>query len=116
MRYQARRDAQTLRPEAERLVEDLWRQKKNPDEIAEALLADRTLSEPKRHAALRALLKRTMPAEAIPGNERGRRAGTSPTSMRCAGVRTSRSGWRSSTKRSPALATPAGAFESHATL
>jgi WD40 repeat protein len=68
-RYEARHEAQALRPEAERLVEDLWWQKKNPDEIAGALRADHTLSEPQRHAALRALLKRAMPAEAAPGNE-----------------------------------------------
>jgi hypothetical protein len=66
-RYQARREAQKLRPEAERLVEELWRQKNNPDQIAEALRIDRTLSEPERHAALRALMRRTMPAEAAPG-------------------------------------------------
>jgi WD40 repeat protein len=66
-RYQARRDAVALRPEAERLVEQLWWQKKNPDEIADALRADRMLSEPQRHAALRALLRRTLPAMAAPG-------------------------------------------------
>jgi WD40 repeat protein len=66
-RYQARREAQTLRPEAERLVEQLWRQKKDPGEIAKALRADRTLSEPQRHAALRALMRKTTPAEAAPG-------------------------------------------------
>jgi hypothetical protein len=66
-RYQARREAETLRPEAERLVEQLWRQKNNPDEVAEALRADRALSEPLSHAALRAVLRRGMPAEAAPG-------------------------------------------------
>jgi WD40 repeat protein/predicted Ser/Thr protein kinase len=66
-RYQARHEAQTLRPEAERLVEQLWRQKNNPEEIAEALRADRALNEPQRHAALRALLRKTLPAEATPG-------------------------------------------------
>jgi hypothetical protein len=60
-----------LRPEAERLIEQLWRQKKNPDEIAQALRADRTLSEPLRHAALRALMRRTMPAEAALEKEHG---------------------------------------------
>jgi hypothetical protein len=58
----------TLRPEADRLVEQLWPQKKNPDEIAETLRADRTLSAPLRHAALRALLERTRPAEAAPAS------------------------------------------------
>jgi WD40 repeat protein len=70
-RYEARREAQTLRPEAERLVEQLWRQKNNPHEIAEALRADRALSEPQRHAALRALLRRTLPADAAPVKGRG---------------------------------------------
>jgi hypothetical protein len=66
-RYQARREAETLRPEAERLVEQLWRQKNNPDEVAEALRADQALSEPQRHAALRAVLRRTLPADTAPG-------------------------------------------------
>jgi WD40 repeat protein len=65
-RYQARREAETLRPEAERLVEQLWRQKNNPDEVVEALRTDRALSEPLRHAARRAVLRRTLPAEAAP--------------------------------------------------
>jgi WD40 repeat protein/predicted Ser/Thr protein kinase len=66
-RYQARREAETLRPEAERLVEQLWRQKKNPDEVAETLRTDQALSEPLRHAALRAVLRRALPAETAPG-------------------------------------------------
>ena len=52
MRYQARREAEALRPEAERLVEQLWRQKNDPAEVVEALRADRALSEPLRQAAL----------------------------------------------------------------
>ena len=52
-RYQARREAEALRPEAERLVEPLWRQKNDPAEVVEALRADRVLSEPLRQAALR---------------------------------------------------------------
>jgi hypothetical protein len=66
-RYQARREAETLRPEAERLVGELWRQKNNPDEVVETLRADRALSDSLRHAALRAVLRRTLPAEAAPG-------------------------------------------------
>jgi WD40 repeat protein len=66
VRYQARRDAEALRPEAERLIEHLWKQKKNPDEVVAALRADRALSEPLRHAALRAVLRRTLPAEDAP--------------------------------------------------
>ena len=67
-RYQARREAEALRPEAERLVEQLWRQKNDPAEVVEALRADRALSEPLRQAALRAVLRRTQPPEAAPGN------------------------------------------------
>jgi WD40 repeat protein/serine/threonine protein kinase len=62
-RYQARRKAEALRPEAERLVERLWRQKKDPTEVAEALRADPGLSEPLRHAAQLAVLRRTNPQE-----------------------------------------------------
>ena len=67
-RYQARREAEALRPEAERLVESLWRQKNDPAEVVEALRADRALSEPLRQAALRAVLRRAQPPEAAPGN------------------------------------------------
>jgi WD40 repeat protein len=63
VRYQARRDALALRPEAERLVEGLWRQKKGPAEIVEALRADPALSEPLRRAARLAVLRRVMPPE-----------------------------------------------------
>ena len=67
VRYQARREAETLRPEAERLVDSLWRQKHDPAEVADALRADRVLSEPLRQAALRAVLRRALPPEATPG-------------------------------------------------
>jgi WD40 repeat protein len=63
-RYKARREAEALRPEAERLVEQLWREKNNPDEVVAAIRADRAMSEPQRHAALRAVLRRSQPAEA----------------------------------------------------
>jgi eukaryotic-like serine/threonine-protein kinase len=68
MRYHARREAEALRPEAERVVESLWQQKTDPTEIVEALRLDRTLSEPLRQAALRAVLRRTIPPETAPGN------------------------------------------------
>jgi WD40 repeat protein len=58
-RHQARREAEALRPEAERLVEQLWRQKHDPDAVVETLRADRALSEPLRQAALRAVLRRS---------------------------------------------------------
>ncbi len=53
MRYQARREAAALRPEAERLVEQLWREKNEPGEVVKAIRADRVLSEALRQAALR---------------------------------------------------------------
>jgi WD40 repeat protein len=66
-RYQARREAAALRPEAERLVEQLWLQKKNdPTAVAKALRADATLSDSLRQAALLAVLRRAQPAEAAP--------------------------------------------------
>jgi WD40 repeat protein len=70
-RYQARRDAAALRPEAERLVEQLWVQKKNdPAAVVEALRADAALGEPLRQAALRAVLRKASPAEAAPAHPR----------------------------------------------
>ena len=62
-RHQARREAEALRPEAERLVESLWREKNGPAEVVAALRADRALSEPVRHAAELAVLRRAMPPE-----------------------------------------------------
>jgi WD40 repeat protein/predicted Ser/Thr protein kinase len=70
-RYKARRDAEALRPEAERLVEQLWRQKDSPAEVAAAIRADRALSEPLRHAALQAVMRRPQAREAVPGNPNG---------------------------------------------
>ncbi len=67
-RYQARREAEALRPEAQRLVDSLWQQKRDPAGVVEALRADRALSEPLRQAALRAVLRRALPPEAAPGN------------------------------------------------
>jgi WD40 repeat protein len=57
-RYQVRREAEALRPEAERLVEQLWREKKDPIKVVTALRADRELSEALRHGALRAVMRR----------------------------------------------------------
>jgi WD40 repeat protein len=64
VRYHARREAEALRPEAERLVESLWREKNDPAGVAEALRAYPGLSGPQRHAAQLALLRRTMPVDA----------------------------------------------------
>jgi WD40 repeat protein len=67
-RYQARRDAAALRPEAERLVDRLWGEKNDPAEVVKSLRADRSLSEPLRHAALRVVLRRAQPPETVPGD------------------------------------------------
>jgi hypothetical protein len=67
-RNDARCEAAALRTEAERLVEQLWRQKKDPAEVAEAIRADQALSEPLRQAALRALLRKAQPPETLPGD------------------------------------------------
>jgi hypothetical protein len=63
VRYQARRETEALRPEAERLVGSLWRQKNDPAGVVAALRADGSLSEPLRHAALREVLRRASPPE-----------------------------------------------------
>ena len=65
-RYQARREAAALRPEAEWLVGRLWREKNDPAEVVEALRADQALGEPLRQAALRAVLRKALPPEAAP--------------------------------------------------
>jgi hypothetical protein len=49
-RYPARRKAAALRPEAERLVEQLWEHTNDLTEFIETLRADLALSEPQRHA------------------------------------------------------------------
>jgi len=67
-RNDARREAAAIRPEAERLVEQLWQQKKDPAAVVEALRADGSLTEPLRHAALRAVQQKTRPPEAAPAN------------------------------------------------
>jgi WD40 repeat protein len=70
-RYRARREAAALRPEAERLVEQLWREKHDPAEVVEGIRGDRVLSEALRHAALRAVLRRAQPPEPAPGQDEG---------------------------------------------
>jgi hypothetical protein len=70
-RYQARREAESLRPEAELLIERLWQQQKGPAGLAEALRADRALGEPLRQAALRAVLRRALWPDGVPGNPHG---------------------------------------------
>jgi WD40 repeat protein len=63
VRYQARRAAEARRPDAERLVEKLRHEKKDAAEVAAYIRADRSLSEPQRHASLGALLRAAMRAE-----------------------------------------------------
>jgi WD40 repeat protein len=72
-RYDARREAAALRPKAERLVEQLWRQKKSPAAVVAALRADQALGEPLRQAALRVVLRRQRPPEAAPRKPPGPR-------------------------------------------
>jgi WD40 repeat protein/predicted Ser/Thr protein kinase len=57
-RYHARREAEALRPQAERLVERLFREKKEAGEVVAALRADASLTDGLRRAALRAVLRR----------------------------------------------------------
>jgi len=67
-RYEAWREAEALRPEAERLVEQLWREKNDPTLVVETLRADRTLNEAQRQATFRAVLRRASPpADGPPG-------------------------------------------------
>jgi WD40 repeat protein len=65
-RYDARRVARALRPDADRLVGQLWREKKDPAAVVEALRADRSLSEPLRQAALREVLRSAAPSKPAP--------------------------------------------------
>jgi WD40 repeat protein len=67
-RYQARREAAALRPEAERLVQQLWRKHSTAAKVVGALRADPALSEALRQAALRAVLRRTKLQEAAASN------------------------------------------------
>jgi WD40 repeat protein len=69
VRYQARRDDAALRPEAERLVGQLWQQRNDAAAVVEALKADGALPEPLRQAALRAVLRRARPPEATPAHQ-----------------------------------------------
>jgi WD40 repeat protein len=60
VRNRARREADALRPEAERLVGRLLEAKKAPSEIVATLRDDARLSGPLRQAALRALMRRSL--------------------------------------------------------
>ncbi len=67
-RYQARRAAAHLRPEAEQLVEPLWREKNDPAQVVAALRLDQMPSEALRQAVIRAVLRRSQPPEAASNN------------------------------------------------
>ena len=63
--------AEALRHEAERLVEELFREKKDAALVEAAVRADRSLSEHQRHAAIRAVLRRSaMQDDASPRGDR----------------------------------------------
>jgi WD40 repeat protein/predicted Ser/Thr protein kinase len=57
--YQARREAEARRPEAEHLVERLLAEKADPAGVVAEVRAQASLTEPQKHAALRALLRRS---------------------------------------------------------
>ena len=57
-RYQARRDVEAVRPEAERLVEQLFAELREPARVVARLRGDKDISDPLRHAALRAVMLR----------------------------------------------------------
>jgi WD40 repeat protein len=63
-RHQARREAEALRPEAERLVARLFAELREPDQVVARLRADQSLSDPLRRAATRAVMRRGQ--QAIP--------------------------------------------------
>lgn len=56
-RYQARREAEALRPEAERLVKRLLAELGEPDQVEARLQDDDSLSTPLRRAALREVMR-----------------------------------------------------------
>jgi hypothetical protein len=49
------------------LVERLFREKKDAAEVVAVIQADRSLSEPQRHAAFRAVLRRVQPPQGVRG-------------------------------------------------
>jgi eukaryotic-like serine/threonine-protein kinase len=57
-RYQARREVESLKPAAERLVERLFAESRQPAQVVARLRADETLNNAMRQAALRVLMRR----------------------------------------------------------
>src|SRR5262249_6758624 len=68
-RYQARREGTAQRRGAEGWVARLSREKKERAAVAAAWRADAALSAPLRRAAEHAVLRRTLPPPAAPGNQ-----------------------------------------------
>jgi WD40 repeat protein len=62
-RHGARRQAEALRPEAERLVERLFTELQGPEAVVARLRADNGLDQARRHAALRAVMRRGQRAQ-----------------------------------------------------
>ena len=60
LRQQSRREAEALRPAADRLVERLFHEKNDATEVAAAIRADRSLGDSQRKASLRALMRRSV--------------------------------------------------------
>ena len=60
-RYQARREAAALRPEAERLVARFFAELREPAKVVARLQTDQSMSGPLRSAALRAVMRRGQP-------------------------------------------------------
>ena len=57
-RHQARREAEALRPEAERVVARLFAERHQPTDVVARLRSDASLSAPLRHAAMREVMRR----------------------------------------------------------
>jgi WD domain, G-beta repeat len=57
LRHQARREAEALRPEAQRLVARLFNALREPDQVVARLRADASLSDQLRHMAVREVMR-----------------------------------------------------------
>ena len=62
-RHQARREAEALRPEAERLVARLFAELHEPTDVVARLRSNASLSDPLRHAAVREVMRRGQQAK-----------------------------------------------------
>jgi eukaryotic-like serine/threonine-protein kinase len=64
LRYKARREAEALRPDAERLVARLFAEQHEPTDVVARLRSNASLNDPLRHAAVREVMRRGQ--QAIP--------------------------------------------------